>query len=108
VIRLPDDDVLLAAVILAFAVAAAAFILFVQSGGFLDVAIDRAIDEGRVIAGMTRAEVISSWGRPVNTEEHSIQLMDVDELVALTWTYETPHRCVHFSSAGVVLWVVSD
>lgn len=82
-----------------------AFFIIVQ-GGFLTGAIERAIEDGRVIMGMTKDDVISSWGRAYQPEEHSIQAMDVDEVVAVSWTYESPHRIVHFSSDGIVIWVV--
>ena len=77
-----------------------------QSGGFLTGAIERAIDDGRVIMGMTRDDVISSWGSACQSKEHSIQAMGVAEPVAISWTYENPYRVVHFSSDGIVIWVV--
>ena len=92
-------------VVVAFVAVAIGFLIFVQSGGLLQLAIDQAIDDGRVILGMTKEDVISSWGRPYHTEEPSIQIMDVAALVALTWTYEYPHRTVHFNSDGIVIWV---
>lgn len=82
------------------------FVIVVQSGGLLAWAIERAIDDRRVILGMTKDDVISSWGRPYHAEEHSIQIMGVDELVALTWRFEGPQRTVHFNSDGTVIWVV--
>jgi hypothetical protein len=105
-----DDDMatLELAVVVAFIAVAIGFLIFVQSGGFLQLAIDRAIEDGRVILGMTKDDVISSWGRPYKAEEHSIQVMDVDEPVASTWTYENPHRTVHFSNDGIVIWVACD
>ena len=94
------------AVVVAFVAVAVGFLLFVQSGGLFALAIDRAIDEGRVIMGMTKDDVISSWGRAYHAEEHSIQVMGVDELVALSWTYENRQRIIHFSSSGVVICVL--
>ena len=82
------------------------FFIVVQSGGLLAWAIERAIDDGKVILGMTKDDVISSWGRAYQPEEHSIRIKDVNQLVALSWTYESPHRIVHFSSDGMVIWVV--
>ena len=102
-----DDQatVLQLAVVVAFVAVALGFLIFVQSGGFLALAIERAIEDGRVIVGMTKDDVISSWGRPYHAEEHSIRVLDVDKLVALTWTYENLHRTVHFNSDRIVIWV---
>ena len=104
-----DDQgaALLSAVIVGFIAVALGFLLFMQEGGFLEVAIEQAIEDGRVIMGMTKDDVISSWGRAYQPEEHSIQVMNVDELASLSWTYESPHRIVHFSSDGIVIWVVN-
>lgn len=105
-----DDDAtaLQLAVIVAFVAVMLGFLVFVTSGGFLEIAIEQAIEDGRVILGMTKDDVLSSWGWPSRSEEHSIELMGVDELVALTWTYEGSHCQVHFSSDGVVIWVACD
>ena len=102
-----DDQttVLQLAVVLAFVAVALGFLIFVQSGGFLALAIERAIEDGRLIVGMTKDDVIRSWGQSYHAEEHSIRLVDVDKLVALNWTYENPHRTVHFNSDGIVIWV---
>ena len=81
------------------------FLLVAQSGGFLALAIDRAIEDGRVIMGMTKDDVISSWGYSYHCEEHSIQPLGVDELTTLTWTYEKPQRTVYFNTDGIVIWV---
>lgn len=94
-------------VVVALVAVALSFLIFVQSGGFLALAIDRAIEDGKVIIGMTKDDVISSWGCPYHAEEHSIQVMDVDELVALSWTYENRQRIVYFSSSGVVILVAN-
>ena len=94
-------------VVLAFVAVALAFLMFVQSGGFLQPAINRAINEGRVILGMTKEDVISSWGRSYHAEEPSIQIMGVDELVASTWTYEGRGQTVHFNSDGIVIWITA-
>ena len=89
------------------AVVAIAFVFIVQGGGLLLAgAIERAIDDGRVILGMTKDDVISSWGRSYRAKEHSVQIMNVDELVALSWIYENRQRIVHFSSSGVVICVL--
>ncbi len=94
-------------VVVALVAVALGFLIFVQSGGFLTLAIEWAIEDGRVIVGMTKDDVISSWGSHYHAEEHSIQVMDVDELVTLSWTYENRQRIVHFSSSGVVIWVAN-
>ena len=96
------------AIAVAFVAVAMFFVIFMQSGGFLQLAIDRAIEDGRVILGMTEDDVISSWGWPYHSEEQSIEIMGVDETVALTWTYEGPHCTVHFGSGGIVIWVACD
>ncbi len=88
-------------------VVAIAFVLIVQGGGlFLAGAIERAIEDGKVILGMTKDDVIRSWGRSYRAEEHSVQIMNVDELVALSWIYENRQRIVYFSSGGVVICVL--
>jgi hypothetical protein len=92
-------------VVIALVAATLGFVLFVQSGGFLAWAIDRAIQDERVIPGMTREDVIASWGRPHLAEEHNIRVAGVNRLAALTWTYETPTRAVHFNGNGIVIWV---
>jgi hypothetical protein len=93
-------------VVLALVAVGLAFVIFVQDGGLLRLAIGRAIADGRVILGMTKEDVISSWGRSYHAKEPSIQRMGVDtELVALTWTYEDPHCTVHFNSDGIVIWI---
>jgi hypothetical protein len=96
------------AVLAVFVAVALGFLFFVGSGGGLDAAIERAIEDGRVILGMTKGDVIRAWGRPSGAEESSLRVMGADEPVTLTWTYEDPHRAVHFSSDGVVVWVESD
>lgn len=105
-IEVSGMDNLEVAVVVAFVAVAVGILILVQSGGFLAGAIERAIDDGRVILGMTKDDVISSWGWPYRAEEHSIQIMGVDELVALTWAFENPQRTVHFNSNGTVIWVV--
>jgi hypothetical protein len=109
-VRDMDDEMatLQLAVVVAFIAVAIGFLIFVQSGGFLQLAIKQAIEDGRVILGMTKDDVISSWGRSYHAEEQSIRIMDVDEPVALTWTYENPHRTVRFSNDGTVIWVACD
>jgi len=93
------------AVVVAFLAVTLGIVIFMQSGGFLQLAIDRAIEDGRVIFGMTRDDVVSSWGRPSVTGGNSIKIMGVDELVASTWTYQGRGRSVHFNSDGIVIWV---
>lgn len=102
-----DDQatVLQLAVVVAFVAVALGFLIFVQSGGFLALAIERAIEDGRVIVGMTKDDVIRSWGRPSRAETQSIRPLNVDELVAATWIYENRHRTVYFSNDGIVLCV---
>ena len=95
------------AVVVAFVAMTLGFLIFIQNGGFLALAIEQAIEDGTVIVGMTKDDVISSWGHPYHTEEHRIQAMGVDELVALSWTYENRQRIVHFSSGGVVILVAN-
>ena len=101
-----QTDVLELAVVVAVAVLAILFVLLVESGGPQRYGIEQAIEDGRIIVGMTKDDVINSWGRPYHAEEHSIRLLDVDTLATLTWTYENPHRTVHFNSDGIVIWVV--
>ena len=109
-VRDMDDDAtaLQLAVIVAFVAVMVGFLAFLMSEGFLEIAIKQAIEDGRVILGMTKDDVLASWGWPSRSEEHSIELMDVDELVALTWTYEGSHCQVHFSNDGIVIWVACD
>lgn len=105
-----DDQTATLQLVVAFAFVAVvlAFLVFVQSGGFLQLAIDWAINEGRVILGMTKEDVISSWGRSYHAEKPSIQIMGVDELVASTWTYEGRGQTVHFNSDGIVIWITGS
>jgi hypothetical protein len=102
-----DDQttVLQLAVVVALVAVVLGFLIFVQSGGFLALAIEWAIEDGRVIVGMTKDDVISSWGQPSRAETPSIRPLNVDELVVATWTYENPHRTVHLNSDGIVIWV---
>jgi len=93
------------AVVVGFVAMTLGFLIFVQSGGFLALAIDRAIEDGRVILGMTKDDVISSWGQPSRAEPSSIRPLTVDGLVAATWAYENPHHTVYFNSDGIVIWV---
>jgi hypothetical protein len=93
------------AIVVAFLAVAVGFVIFMQSGGFLQFAIDRAIEDERVILGMTKDDVVSSWGWSYHSEEQSIKIMGVDETVALTWTYEGRGQAVHFNSDGIVIWV---
>lgn len=95
-------------VITACVVIAVCFLIVFQSGGFLEIAIERAIDDGRVILGMTKDDVISSRGRPHRSEEPSLEIKVLEELVAGTWTYEGPHCVVHFNGDGIVIWVECD
>jgi len=93
------------ALIVGFVVVALGFLLFIQNGGFLTSAIERAIDDGRVILGMSKDDVSRSWGYPYDTEEHRVQALDVDELATSTWLYKNPEREVYFSSNEIVIWV---
>jgi len=93
------------AVVAAFVAVALAFLLFFQSGGFLQLAIDLAINEGRVILGMTKEDVISSWGRSYHAEEPSTQTMGVGGLVASTWAYEGRGQTVLFNSHDIVIGI---
>lgn len=92
-------------VVVALVAVALGFLIFVQSGGFLTLAIEWAIEDGRVIVGMTKDDVISSWGQPSRAETPSIRPLNVDGLVAATWAYENPHHTVYFNSDGIVIWV---
>ena len=103
-----DETALQWAVVVAFVAVAVGFVIFMQSGGFLQLAIDWAIEDGRVILGMTADDVISSWGRPSVTDINSIRIMGVDELVASTWTYGGRGQTVYFNSDGIVIWVACD
>jgi len=100
-----DETALQWAIVVAFVAVTVGFVIFMQSGGFLQLAIDRAIEDGRVIFGMTTDDVISSWGRPSVTNSNSIRIMGVDELVASTWTYEGRDQAVYFNGDGIVIWV---
>ena len=90
------------AVVVGFVAMTLGFLIFVQSGGFLALAIDRAIEDGRVILGMTKDDVISSWGQPSRAGTSSIRPLNVYELV---WTYEKPHHTVYFNSDSIVICV---
>lgn len=100
-----DETALQWAIVVAFVAVTVGFVIFMQSGGFLQLAIDRAIEDGRVIFGMTTDDVISSWGRPSITDNNSIRIMGADELVASTWTYEGRDQAVYFNGDGIVIWV---
>ena len=100
-----DQTTVLQLAVVAFVAVALGFLIFVQSGGFLALAIEWAIEDGRVIVGMTKDDVISSWGQPSRAETPSIRPLNVYELVAATWIYENPHRTVHLNSDGIVIWV---
>jgi len=93
------------ALIVGFVVVAVGFFLFLQSGGFLGIAVEKAIDDGRVIIGMSKDEVTQSWGRPAGSEDHSVRTLDIEALTTSTWIYKNPEREVHFSSDGTVIWV---
>ena len=102
-----DQMITESVIIAAFLLVAVAFLLFVQSGGFLTVAINRAAEEGNVVFGMTEQDVIIAWGRPCRAERQGIQLLNVAELATSVWVYENPHRIVYFSEDGIVIWVES-
>lgn len=89
------------AVVVAFLAVALGIVIFMQSGGFLQIAINLAIEDGRVIPGMSRDDVVSSWGSPSQAGGPSIKPM----IVALTWTYKGRGQAVHFSSDGIVICV---
>jgi hypothetical protein len=101
-------DSLPIAIITACVVIAVAFLIVFQSGGFLEIAIKQAIEDGRVILGMTKDDVISSWGRPQHAEKPNLEIKVLDELVALTWTYEGPHCVVYFNGDGIVILAKCD
>jgi len=100
-----DDQTPMLQLVVAFVAVALAFLMFVQSGGFLQLAINWAINEGRVILGMTKEDVISSWGHPSSIKGPSIEPMVADELVALTWTYEGRSQTVLFNRNGIVIGI---
>jgi len=100
-----DQTTAVQVVVIAFVAVALGFFVFVHNGGFLALAIERAIEDGRVIVGMTKDDVISSWGHPYHAEKPAIQPLDIWKLTTLTWTYENPHHTVYFNSDGIVIWV---
>lgn len=101
-----DNELIQWVAVIVCIAAAAAFISFVQSGGFLRLAIDRAIHDGRVIPRMTREDVISSWGHPSGTEETGVQPLDVNIPVSEFWTYQDRGRIVCFDREGIVIGVI--
>jgi len=102
-----DQTTAVQVVVIAVVAVALGFLIFVYNGGFLALAIERAIEDGRVVVGMTKDNVISSWGHPHHAEEPDIQPLDIGKLTTLTWTYENPHHTVYFNSDGIVIWVTN-
>ena len=89
----------------AFVAVAIGFVLFLQGDGFLQIAIDRAIEDGRVIIGMSREDVMSSWGSPATKEKGGFEILGLDEVVDSSWMYPKRSKEVYFNSDGTVIWV---
>ena len=105
---MPNDTVTLQTVVLVvLSLLVVSFVLFVSSGGILHYAIEKAIEENRVILGMTKDQVSASWGSSCDVEDRRVKTLGVDELVSTVWTYHNPERTVHFDSEGHVIWVDS-
>lgn len=90
---------------------------YVEAHPDLSLEIKQAILEGKVIEGMTKEDVLATWGEPnekyrYSEHKRSIDAMD-EKINDEAWYYDcffcfTPHKFVRFGIDGIVNYVSVD